>query len=63
LQQKGFKELFTLWWNACVIIFNIGENWRLKLHSIRKKLRDLSINLKAEQNKHKIKYQSKIQIL
>jgi hypothetical protein len=34
----------------------------LKLHSIRKKLRGWSINLKADK-KHKVKYQSEIQKL
>jgi hypothetical protein len=26
LQQKGFRELFTLWWNAYIIISDIGGN-------------------------------------
>jgi hypothetical protein len=60
LQKKGFKELFTIWWNAYIIISDFGENWRLKLHSIRKKIRRWSINLKSEQKK-KLLYQSEIQ--
>jgi hypothetical protein len=40
-QAFQFKELFTIWWNAYIIISDFGENWRLKLHSIRKKIKKM----------------------
>jgi hypothetical protein len=39
---------------------NFGEQWRLKLHFIRKKLRGWSINLKALKRRNKDHYQTEL---
>jgi hypothetical protein len=53
-------ELFESWWGNFVIIFDIANQWRLKLHFIRKKFRGYDSNLKAAKRKNKIEYSSSI---
>lgn len=60
LSQYGFKELFSDWWHNYAIIHDFGNQWRLKLQFMRKKLGGWNRNFNAEQQKLKNKYLDEI---
>jgi hypothetical protein len=61
LSQEGFLELFESWWSNFIIIFDIANQWRLKLQFIRKKPRCYDSNLKAVKRKNKKEYSFSIE--
>jgi hypothetical protein len=58
-----FFDLFLKWWSEYHIIGDFGNEWKLKLQHIRKRLRGWNRNIIAAKHKNKKKLLTKIQEL